>query len=266
MLVIGPNRVFLALHRAGPALARRGRRGAGRAGRPGRPTSRVGGIDDEAAARVKGDARMVRRAGQGRPRPRAARCATTSSCRFGLATCASRWPRATASSQTARRRFRRHNAARRFVEREVFAALAAVGRRDRRRRARSATALRHTARCATRSSGCGRCSRRPSCCTTCSARGRCCASPVASGSTDDEVARCYRAAPADARTTCAWTDDDVALLDEARGAARPQAAPARPAEPRTTRSAPTATSSSTRRRTCRPCSCAWRPGGRSTAR
>ena len=76
----------------------------------------------------------------------------------------------------ARRRFRRHNAARRWVESEVWSAMAATwrggdvsGARGPRRRCAACP------RCAPRSTACGRCSRRPSCCTTCSGRWGCCA-------------------------------------------------------------------------------------------
>ena len=76
--------------------------------------------------------------------------------------------------RAAQRRFRRHNAARRWVESEIWSSMAAIVAR--RRHLSAARCARRCARCprsARRSSGCGRCSRRRSCCTTCSAARRC---------------------------------------------------------------------------------------------
>ena len=68
--------------------------------------------------------------------------------------------------------------------------------------------------------------------------------------------RSYRPRAERGRGGRAGPHDDVPLLDEARALLGPQpAAQAARARPPTTRSAPTATSSSTRRRTSRRCSC-----------
>ena len=159
-----------ALHRAGAAVARRGRRGGGRAHRP--------------RARRAASAPPRRRSPPGsratpawpRSSPRrwptgSGRCKEDLVVPFGLPhlrlraaeqPSASCRPPAAASA--------RHNAGRRFVEGEVFAALAASGRDDDQRRDRARPRCGARTRCGRRSSGCGPCSRRPSCCTTSSAR------------------------------------------------------------------------------------------------
>ena len=118
-------------------------------------------------------------------------------------------------------------------------------------RARCATPT----RCAPRSSGCGRCSRRRSCCTTCSARRPCCSSPRAGQLDDDEIELAAPPAVRRRRRRACGPTPTSPLLDEAREllGPKPRQRAARPTRP--TRSAPTATSSSTRRRTSRRCSC-----------
>ena len=59
VLVVGPNRAFLVLHRRGAAGARRGRRAAGHPRRAGRRACRCGGRRGAAVAVLKGDARMA---------------------------------------------------------------------------------------------------------------------------------------------------------------------------------------------------------------
>ena len=136
----------------------------------------------------------------------------------------------------ARRRYRRHNAARRFVESEVFAELALV----RSRRADRPPEVRERApprpvRCARRSSGCGRCSPRRSCSTTSSAR------KALLRHAGRDVLRRRRVAGAlplprsDVASTHgrAGPTTTSPLLDEARallGPGRGAAAPARPAD------------------------------------
>ena len=119
-----------ALHRAGAAVARRGRRRAGRARRP-RARRRVRAVAATRPTRRWPRASRATPAcatSSTRPSPTASgRCATTSSCRSapGYLRLARRRD-ARASCATARRRFRRHNAARRGSR-------ARCGRRWRRR-------------------------------------------------------------------------------------------------------------------------------------
>ena len=119
-----------ALHRAGAAVARRGRRRAGRARRP-RARRRFG------ALRRRPD--VARRPGQGRRphgrrhRPRrsptaSGRCARTWSCPSAWRTCACAPTRPSASCAAPAAASGATTPARRFVEGEVFAALAASSR------------------------------------------------------------------------------------------------------------------------------------------
>ena len=129
VLVVGPNRLFLAyieqvlpsLGEAGVQLATLG--------------DMVGGVrisdsrDEEDVSRLKGDLRMVRmiaRAARTRQQP------LRDDVRVGHGL---QWLTVPAAATTpiiaeARRRFRTHNAARRFVEAEFFAVMAAGGRGD----------------------------------------------------------------------------------------------------------------------------------------
>ena len=124
--------------------------------------------------------------------------------------------------RTARRRFRRHNSGRRFVESEFWSALAVelAGRRGRPAGGR-ATRCAAPTRCAPRSTACGRCSPRRSCCTTCSARRRCSSRLGGACSTTTEALLLFRERSetvADVR----WTPSDVALLDDARDVLGPK--------------------------------------------
>ena len=117
--------------------------------------------------------------------------------------------------KAARRRYRRHNAARRFVETEVFAALAATSRDEttgeaRARRLRRTTTSPRRARADVAGAHAGRAAPRP----VRLAR-RSCASPPARWLTEDEWIALRRERLAD-RGEVMWTDADVALLDEAR--------------------------------------------------
>ena len=108
--------------------------------------------------------------------------------------------------RTAQRRFRRHNAARTWVEGEIWSAMAATWREgdvhgSRGARGQSA----RIPRSASRSSGCGRCSRRPNCCTTCSARRRCSSWPASKILTEDEYLSLYRPRAAEVAEV-RWTD------------------------------------------------------------
>jgi DNA helicase IV len=87
----------------------------------------LGAADSRQAARVKGDARMARvlaKAVHDRERP----LREDLDVPFGVTTLRLTVAESDRIVKAARRRFRRHNAARRFVETEVFAALAASSR------------------------------------------------------------------------------------------------------------------------------------------
>ncbi len=116
-----------ALHRAGAAVARRGRRRAGRAHRPRARRALRRRRHAASRRRVKGDARMADVIDKAVPRPRApAPRRPRRAVRPELPAAAVGGQRRIV--QAARRRFRRHNAGRRFVEGEVWAALAASSR------------------------------------------------------------------------------------------------------------------------------------------
>ena len=254
-----------ALHRAGPAVARRGRRRAGRARRPRarrelRPRRRAG-RHGPSPPRVKGDARMsdvIDKAVADRQRP--LRDDVRVPFRTGYVRLAAddtarivqRGPPPLPAPQR-RPPLRRGRGLRRDGR--------VVARRAGARRTTSARRCATTPRCAPRSSACGRCSRRPSCCTTCSARRRCCAWP-ARGVLDG----CRDRGPVPAaRRRRGRRALDAGRRRAARRRprrARPAARQGRQDRRRATRSAPTATSSSTRSRTSRRCSSRWRPAGR----
>jgi DNA helicase IV len=91
------------------------------------PGVRFGAVDTAFAARVKGDARMadvLARAVYDRERPLKDDLVVP----YGLTSLRFTAAESARVVRSARRRFRRHNAARRFVEGEVFAALAASSR------------------------------------------------------------------------------------------------------------------------------------------
>ncbi|HKA04982.1 MAG TPA: hypothetical protein VKD67_11645, partial [Acidimicrobiales bacterium] len=126
VLVIGPNRLFLRyIERVLPSLGEAGVEEVVLADLV--PGVRFGGTDSPFAARVKGDARMadvVAKAVHDRERPLKQDLVVP----YGLTSLRLTVAESQRIVRSARRRFRRHNAGRRFVEGEVFAALAANGR------------------------------------------------------------------------------------------------------------------------------------------
>ncbi|MBK9180359.1 MAG: AAA family ATPase [Acidimicrobiales bacterium] len=126
VLVVGPNRVFLRyIDRVLPSLGEAGVELVVLADLV--PDVRVRGTDHPDAARVKGDARMssvLTRAVRDRERPLRADLVVG----YGLTSLRLTADESARIVRQARRRFRRHNAARRFVEQAVFAALAGSGR------------------------------------------------------------------------------------------------------------------------------------------
>jgi len=123
VLVVGPNRVFLRyISRVLPSL---GESGVEQVVLPDLvPDVRFGATDPPEAVRVKGDARMapmIAKAVRDRQRPLRRDLVVG----YGLTTLRLRADESARIVNAARRRFRRHNAARRFVERAVFEALAA---------------------------------------------------------------------------------------------------------------------------------------------
>ena len=128
VLVVGPNRLFLAyVEQVLPSL--------GEAGVEMVVTAdlvdgvRVGDGDPQALGRIKGDARMadvVAGAIRDRQRPLRHELAVG----YGLTTLRLSVEASRRIVKAARRRFRRHNAGRRFVERQVFEQLAASSRHE----------------------------------------------------------------------------------------------------------------------------------------
>ena len=129
VLVLGPNRLFLAyIEQVLPSLGEAGVRLAVLSDLVS-PRVRTDRLGSEAAAAVKGDLRMVeliRRAV--RQRQRGLRDDFVLG--FGLQNLRLTAFESEQIVREARRRFRTHNAARRFVENEVFATLATSGRED----------------------------------------------------------------------------------------------------------------------------------------
>lgn len=126
VLVIGPNRVFLRyIERVLPSLGEAGVEQVVLSDLV--PDVRFGAADTALAARVKGDARMSQLIDAAiRDRERALRDDLVVPYRYGYVRL-----RAAESARiikAARRRFRRHNAARRWVEGEVWSAMAATWR------------------------------------------------------------------------------------------------------------------------------------------
>ncbi|KAA0235263.1 MAG: hypothetical protein JJLCMIEE_01592 [Acidimicrobiales bacterium] len=127
VLVVGPNRLFLgyidqvlpSLGEAGVELAVLGDLLA--------PAVRVQGYDPPAVGRVKGDLRMTKLVAKAvRDRERPLRCDLALG--YGLQTLRFTVDQSLEIVTEARRRFRSHNAARRFVEERFFDVLAASGR------------------------------------------------------------------------------------------------------------------------------------------
>src|SRR5262245_5633610 len=126
VLVVGPNRLFLGyIERVLPSLGEAGVELAVLADLI--DDVRVSGYDRPATARIKGDARMAAVLTKAvRDRERGLRRALR--VPFGLQTLVVPAKRTAAIAAEARRRFRLHNAGRRFVESQLFAALAEVSR------------------------------------------------------------------------------------------------------------------------------------------
>ncbi len=126
VLVVGPNRLFLGyIEQVLPSLGEAGVELAVLADLI--PEQHVRGRDRGLAARVKGDDRMVqvlRRAARDRERPLRERLEVG----YGLTVLRLSVAESDRIVREARRRFRNHNAGRRFVERSVFDALAASSR------------------------------------------------------------------------------------------------------------------------------------------
>ena len=128
VLVVGPNRLFLNyIEQVLPSL---GEVGIEQVCLPDLVTeSRVGGSDPPVTARVKGDLRMVkllRRARKQREMP----LRHDLELGYGLQVLRLTVEESRRIVGDARRRFRRHNAGRRYVESEVCSALARSARRD----------------------------------------------------------------------------------------------------------------------------------------
>jgi len=128
VLVIGPNRLFLRyIERVLPSLGEAGVEQVVMSDLV--PDVRFGATDSGRAARVKGDPRMeavIAKAVRDRARPLREDLVVP----FGTMFLRLRMSDSQRIVASARRRFRRHNAARRWVEGEVFAALAASARAE----------------------------------------------------------------------------------------------------------------------------------------
>jgi DNA helicase IV len=126
VLVIGPNRLFLGyIERVLPSLGEAGVELAVLADLI--DEVRVVGYDSPATARIKGDLRMARVLAKAvRDRERGLRGALR--VPFGLQTLVVPAERSAEIAAEARRRFRLHNAGRRFVEWQLFTALAEASR------------------------------------------------------------------------------------------------------------------------------------------
>ena len=126
LLVIGPNRLFLRyIERVLPSLGEAGVEEVMLVDLV--PDVTFGAHDRAEVARIKGDVRMadvVAKAVRDRERPLREDLVVP----YGLTNLRLRVSESDAIVRDARRRFRRHNGARKFVENEVFAALAASGR------------------------------------------------------------------------------------------------------------------------------------------
>ena len=126
VLVIGPNRLFLRyIERVLPSLGEAGVEEVVLADLV--PGVRFGGTESAFAARVKGDARMadvLAKAVYDRQRPLKDDLVVP----YGLSSLRLTAAESARIVRSARRRFRRHNAARRYVEGEVFTALAGSSR------------------------------------------------------------------------------------------------------------------------------------------
>jgi DNA helicase IV len=128
VLVVGPNRLFLGyIEQVLPSLGEAGVELAVLADLV--PDARFQGYDRGLAARVKGDLRMARVLARA-VRDRGRRLRSDLVLGYGLQSLRLTRDASGRIVDEARRRYRRHNAARKFVDAEVFAALAASGRGD----------------------------------------------------------------------------------------------------------------------------------------
>jgi DNA helicase IV len=219
VLVVGPNRLFLGyIERVLPSLGEAGVELAVLADLV--DHVRVRGRDAPATARIKGDARMARVVAKavrdrGRPLPRPLRVP------YGVQTLVVPPERTAEIVAEAHRRFRLHNAGRRFVEARLFEALAAVSRvpttpDEIRERARLTPQVREALE------------RMWPVLTPAQLLHDLFGSralvdlAAASLLSDDERAALVRARAADVRDVV-WTHDDVPLLDEARALLGPTA-------------------------------------------
>jgi DNA helicase IV len=128
VLLIGPNRVFLRyIERVLPSLGEAGVEQLVLADLV--PDVSFGGTESQAAARIKGDARMAPLIAKAvRDRERSLKDDLV--VPYGTTFLRMRAAHSAEIIGAARRRFRRHNAARKFVEGELFAALAASSRNE----------------------------------------------------------------------------------------------------------------------------------------
>ena len=251
VLVVGPNRLFLGyIERVLPSLGEAGVELAVLADLV--DDVRVRGARPRRHGPDQGRRPHVEGAGQGRARPRARPARPRCGCRYGVQTLVLPAERTAAIVADARRRFRFHNAGRRFVEAQLFAALAEVSRvpttpEEVRERARLTPEVREALE------------RMWPVLTPAQLLhdlfGSRALIDLAAGRRLDDDERAALARPrSDDVDKVVWTHDDVPLLDEARALLGPRHRRRRRTAPSPTRSAPTATSWSTRPRTCRRCS------------
>jgi DNA helicase IV len=126
VLVVGPNRLFLGyIEQVLPSLGEAGVELAVLADLI--PESQVQGYDSGLAARVKGDLRMARVLGRA-ARDRGRRLRHDLVIGYGLQRLRVTREQSASIVDEARRRYRRHNAGRKFVAAELFSGLAASGR------------------------------------------------------------------------------------------------------------------------------------------
>ena len=127
MLVLGPNRLFLTyIEQVLPSLGEAGVEVSMLADLL--PGTRVKGLDDSRVSRIKGDLRMIsllRRARRDRQRP----LRSDVSVGFGLRRLRLSVEQSAEIVRQARKRFRTHNRARRFVEEQMYKYLADSGSR-----------------------------------------------------------------------------------------------------------------------------------------
>ena len=128
VLVVGPNRLFLGyIEQVLPSLGEAGVELAVLADLV--PESKFLGYDRGVTARIKGDLRMARVLTRA-VRDRGRRLRTDLVLGYGLQRLRLTRQQSGRIVEEARRRYRRHNAGRKFVDAEVFTALAASGRGD----------------------------------------------------------------------------------------------------------------------------------------